>query len=243
MDCAAIKLTNICKSFGIENGRFHALSDINLEIEKNSLTVISGENGSGKTVLMSIIANLEVQSSGSIEVNQNVGLVFQEADSQIIGETAREDIAIGIRAQKKSKQEAALITSTVLKNTGLTDKADFPARFLSGGEKRRLALAGVLAMNSGIIIFDEPYANLDYGGVRQVNFLIKELRASAKKTIIILTHELEKCLGFADKFVVLHKGRIVFCGSAEEGLKKDLAVWGIHHPLNIAKTKEELIWL
>jgi biotin transport system ATP-binding protein len=114
---------------------------------------------------------------------------------------------------------------------GLLAKADFPARQLSGGEKRRLACAGVLAQDAATVIFDEPYANLDYPGVRQVNALIDQLHAKGK-TVIILTHELEKCLGLADRFMVLVNGRKVFHATPAEALdaKVSLASWGIHPP-------------
>jgi biotin transport system ATP-binding protein len=116
-----------------------------------------------------------------------------------------------------------------LARTGLADRADFPARSLSGGEKRRLAVAGVLAMDANIIIFDEPYANMDYPGVLQVNQLIHKLIADGK-TIIILTHEIEKCLSFANRFIVLYKGKKVFDGDSSQALENNLEAWGIRNP-------------
>ena len=129
-----------------------------------------------------------------------------------------------------------------LEQVGLAKKADYPARFLSGGEKRRLAVACMLAMELPVIIFDEPYANLDYGGVKQVNALVKRLHEQ-KKTVIILTHELEKCLGLADKFVVLFRGDKVFDGTAQEGLLQNLEQWNIRNPLNAYSKVEDLVWL
>ncbi|MCL2175661.1 MAG: energy-coupling factor ABC transporter ATP-binding protein, partial [Treponema sp.] len=166
---------------------------------------MAGANGSGKSLLMSIIAGLEEPSSGTVEKNEKVGLVFQEPDAQILGETPREDIAFGPRNLGLSKEQILLSVEDALLQTGLQDKADFPSRSLSGGEKRRLAAAGVLAMNAEIIIFDEPYANMDFSGVVQVNRLFQKL-ISDGKTVIILTHELEKCMAFAQKFIVLFKG-------------------------------------
>ena len=125
--------------------------------------------------------------------------------------------------------------------TGLTEKKDFPARFLSGGEKRRLAVACMIAMDLPILILDEPYANLDYSGVKQVNALLKELKKSGK-TIILLTHEIEKCLGLADKFIVLFRGEKVFDGTPEEGLKENLEQWNIKNPLTAYNKLEDLVW-
>ncbi|MDR1231375.1 MAG: energy-coupling factor ABC transporter ATP-binding protein [Spirochaetaceae bacterium] len=261
----AIRLSHISKVFPVlddaddaENnangagggGLFRALDDVCLDIEQGTCTVISGANGSGKSLLMAIIAGLENQSAGEREVRGKVGLVFQDADSQILGETPREDVAVGVRLPPfAGKKAAAPIVEKALSETGLLHRADFPSRFLSGGEKRRLAVAGVLAMNVETIIFDEPYANLDYGGVVQTNTVIKELRAR-NKTLVILTHELEKCLAFAENFAVLFKGKIVFCGTPEEGLRHPLEQWSIRHPLRPATRShapcasiEDLCWL
>jgi biotin transport system ATP-binding protein len=246
----AIRLSHIGKVFrvldGMEtegDGEFHALDDICLDIEQGVCTVISGANGSGKSLLMAIIAGLENQSAGEMEAHGRVGLVFQDADSQILGETPREDVAIGVKGPfffgktrktgQTAKRAAALTVEKALRETGLLHRADFPSRFLSGGEKRRLAVAGVLAMDAEIIIFDEPYANLDYDGVIQTNTVIKELLAG-QKTLVILTHELEKCLGLAKKLAILFKGKIVFSGTPEEGLRHPLEQWGIRHPLHPA---------
>jgi biotin transport system ATP-binding protein len=191
---------------------------------------------------MSIIAGLEEPSSGKVKTAVRVGLVFQEPDAQILGETAREDAAFGPRNMGLSMEETRVRVDTALGETGLAQRADFPARSLSGGEKRRLAAAGVLAMDAGIIIFDEPYANMDFPGVVQINRLLKKLVADGK-TIIVLTHELEKCLALANRFIVLFKGKKIFDGTASDALSGDLQAWGIHHPLkNQALTQEDLLW-
>ncbi|MDR0638077.1 MAG: energy-coupling factor ABC transporter ATP-binding protein [Spirochaetaceae bacterium] len=227
-------------------GVFYALRDVSLDIEAGVCTVITGANGSGKSLLMAVIAGLENPVSGNLDVYGKVGLVFQDADSQILGETPREDVEVGIpggfRFGKKGAAATTDIVEKALGNVGLLARADFPSRFLSGGEKRRLAAAGVLAMNADIIIFDEPYANLDYGGVVQTNTVIRDLLAKSK-TVVILTHELEKCLAFAQRLAVLHKGQLVFTGSPEEGLRLPLEQWGIRHPLRAYARLEDLLWL
>ena len=140
---------------------------------------------------------------------------------------------------KKDEVQAAV--REALEKTGLTEKADFPARFLSGGEKRRLAVACMLAMKLPVIILDEPYANLDFGGVKQVNQLVRQLKAEGK-TVVILTHELEKCLGLSDRLVVLFRGKKVFDGKPEEGLQQNLEEWNIRNPLVSYNKVEDLIW-
>ncbi len=236
-----IEVRNITKSFSTPLGKKLAVSDVSFSLDEGSLTVISGENGSGKSVLMSIIAGLENPDSGSVSTYGKAGLIFQEADTQILGETPREDIAFGPKNQKKSKEEILTLVENALEETGLTKKADFTARFLSGGEKRRLAVACMLAMNLPILIFDEPYANLDYTGVRQVNSLIRKLREE-KKTIIILSHELEKCLALADRFIVLFRGEKVFDGSPAEGLAQNLEQWNIKNPVCRRDSLADLVW-
>ncbi|WP_296020167.1 ABC transporter ATP-binding protein [Treponema sp. UBA7570] len=237
-----IVIDSITKIYATSEGNKTALNNVSFQIDEGSVTVIGGENGSGKSVLMNIIAGLEKPTSGKIYSFAKAGLVFQEADTQILGETPREDISFGPKNQKKSKIQVEQAVENSLEQVGLTKKADYPARFLSGGEKRRLAVACMLAMELPVIIFDEPYANLDYGGVKQVNALVKRLHEQ-KKTVIILTHELEKCLGLADKFVVLFRGDKVFDGTAREGLLQKLEQWNIRNPLNAYSKLEDLVWL
>ncbi len=249
-----IKITNLSKTFQTSNGPKKALDNVSLEIFEGECLVIGGENGSGKSVLMSIIAGLQdgdnhtivepVETSlkaSSIYVNGRVGLVFQEAETQILGETPAEDIAFGPKNLGWKKEDVQSAVREALEQTGLTDKADFPARFLSGGEKRRLAVACMLAMKLPTIILDEPYANLDYGGVKQVNKLIRQLTAEGK-TVIILTHEIEKCLGLADRLVVLFRGKKVFDGTPGMGLRHNLEAWNIRNPLVSYGKVEDLIW-
>ena len=238
-----IKIENLTKSFRTANGEIKALDNISLEIFKGECVVIGGENGSGKSVLMSIIAGLEQSSSGTVQITDNVraGLVFQEAETQILGETPAEDIAFGPKNLGWKKEQIDAAVKTALEKTGLTQKADFPARFLSGGEKRRLAVACMLAMELPIIILDEPYANLDYSGVKQVNALIRQLKKDGH-TVIILTHEIEKCLGLADRFIILFRGKKVFDGTPSQGLEQQLEQWNIRNPIVSYKSVENLVW-
>ena len=235
-----IKIENLTKTFRTSNGKITALENVSLEIFKNECVVIGGENGSGKSVLMSIIAGLDKCTAGTVESPQ-VGLVFQEAETQILGETPAEDIAYGLKNLGLKKDRITAAVKDALEKTGLGQKADFPARFLSGGEKRRLAVACMLAMELPVIILDEPFANLDYNGVKQVNALIRQLKAQ-DKTVIILTHEIEKCLGLADRFVVLFRGKKVFDGKPADGLKQKLEEWNIRNPILSYNSLEDLVW-
>lgn len=236
-----ITLKNICKTFYTGSGTKEALKNISMEINSGDLVVIGGENGSGKSVLMSVIAGLGEADRGTLTCTSRVGLVFQEADTQILGETVEEDVAYGPKNLGMTKTAVQEAVAKALNTVGLQEKARYPARFLSGGEKRRLAVACMIAMDFPVIIFDEPYANLDFGGVKQVNALIQELKSQGK-TIVILTHETEKCLGLADRFIVLFRGEKVFDGTPEEGLQTNLEQWHIRNPLVSYTTLKDLVW-
>lgn len=234
-----IEIDNVSKTF--PDGT-NALSGINLKIFDGDFIVIAGSNGSGKSVLMSIIADVESPTSGKIVNNEaRVGLVFQDADSQILGETPFEDVAFGVRNLGLRKEKLAERVDRALTKSGLIEKKYAPARFLSGGEKRRLAVAGVLALDCNVIIFDEPFANLDWSGVKQVCEILENLRDTGK-TIIVLTHELEKVLALANRFVVLDNGAIRFDGTPEAGVNEDLSQWGLRNPLVSYKNVKDLIW-
>ena len=253
-----IEVKNLSKTFTTFSGTVIALNNVSLSIPEGCCTVIGGENGSGKSVLVSILAGLETQDAGEIIFDlekteassskkdgpQNpVGLVFQEAETQILGETPREDIAFGPKNQGRSKEEIQAAVENALNKTGLSQKADFPARFLSGGEKRRLAVACMLAMEKPVIILDEPYANLDFTGVKQVNALISELKKDGK-TVVILTHEIEKCLALADRFIVLFRGNKVFDDSPQKALEQPekLENWNIRNPFQSYDSLKDLLW-
>ena len=212
-----LKVQNISKVF--PDGKT-GLDGIDFSIGQGDFTVITGANGSGKTLLMSIIADL------------------QEADSQILGETVLEDTLYGLRLSGKNKKEAAFLALEALKKTGLESKKEQSARLLSGGEKRRLAVSAILALNREIIILDEPYANLDWPGVKQVNKILLNLKDEGK-TIIVLTHELEKVLGLSNNLGVLFRGKLKYWGKTEEILlKKDFETFGIRNPLSPFPVKD-----
>lgn len=238
MNHIVLEVQNINRTFA--NGTI-ALQDVSFSVKKGEFLVIGGKNGSGKSVLMSLIAGLDKQTSGTINCDE-VGLVFQDANSQILGETPLEDVLFGLRNLKLKKQERLQKAEETLKQCGLLEKRDFQARVLSGGEKRRLAVAGILALDRDFIIFDEPFANLDLIGIKQVCAILKQLKEQ-NKTIIVLTHDLEKILGLADSFIILDSGKIKFNGTPEEGLKLNLEEFGIKNPLTSYNSVKDLFWI
>ena len=233
---------------------FEALSGVDLDIFEEETTLIAGANGSGKTLLMHILAGLLEATEGEILfrgkaiqeckslIRHSVGLVFQDADAQILGETVEEDVRFGPENLKLPEEEIESRVEETLSALELSGKRDFTARRLSGGEKRRLAAAGVLAMGCETIIMDEPFANLDWPGVVQVLNIIKDLKKN-RKTIIILTHELEKVLSFADRLVILAGGKIRDSGESEAVLDRLDPSWGVRDPRKVYRNAGDCTWL
>ncbi|MDR2053657.1 MAG: energy-coupling factor ABC transporter ATP-binding protein [Treponema sp.] len=231
-----------------------ALTGINLDIYEGECLLIAGSNGSGKTLLMTIIAGLVTPSGGEVlfrgenpekcgeKLRRAVGLVFQDADAQFVGETAAEDIAFGPENLGLSKDEVRTRVEEALAAAGLSEKRSSLPRRLSGGEKRRLAVAGVMAMGCDTVIFDEPFANLDWPGVVQVLEIIRDLK-QAGRTVIVLTHELEKVLALADRLVILDRGRIRDDGKPAELLSRLKDEYGVRNPLHRYTRVEDCSWL
>lgn len=265
MQTALFSARNIIKTFHSDrNGEpFTALDRVNLDIAESRCLMIAGSNGSGKTLLMQIIAGLAEPDSGDIlfrgkslfgagsarekretenAVRRELGFIFQNADAQIVGETVAEDAAFGPENLGYKTDEVNARINTVLDSMGLSGKRDTPARRLSGGEKRRLAVAGVLAMGCNTIIMDEPFANLDWQGIVRTLGIISDLKNQGK-TLIILTHELEKALALADRLVILHKGRICDDGPAADVLDRLNPEWGVRDPRRNYVDVKDCSWL
>ena len=228
--------------------------ELSLSIFEGECLLITGSNGSGKTLLMRMLLGLVEPTEGEIRfrglplhtaidtLRREVGMVFQDADAQIIGETLEEDIAFGPKNLGYPKDVIKTQVHTALIATGLLEKKDFPPRRLSGWEKRRLAVAGILAMGGEVVIMDEPFANLDWPGVVQVLESIRHLKA-AGKTLILLTHELEKVLALVDRLVILHKGMIREAGAPEGILDRLDPVYGVRDPRRTYTQVRDCTWL
>ena len=172
---------------------------------------------------------------------QIVGMVFQDADSQIVGETVYDDVAFGPENLCLKRPEIDVRVSMALKTVGLESLADQRPHLLSGGEKRRLSIAGVLAMEPRVIVFDEPFASLDYPGVKQVLRQILDLHQSGH-TIVVTTHDLEKIIAHADRLILMQSGRIVRDGSPEE-IVGHLETFGVREPCAYRLGVETESWL
>lgn len=202
------------------------LDNITFSVEKGTITLIAGPNGSGKSLLLKCIKGLERPSSGSItgdgielkkekERMKFFGLVFQDTSLQIVGSTVEKDIAFGLENQKKSVSEIREKTDEMLSLFSLERIRNKDPRVLSGGEKRRLSIAGVLAMDSPVLLLDEPLANLDYPSVKMVLESLVKLKEKGV-TILIVSHEAEKFLALTDNTIIIKDGKIAGAGKSRD---------------------------
>ena len=216
------------------------LEDISLTIRPGEFVVIAGCNGSGKTTLFRHLNGLLKPDTGDILIDgvpvaadilrarQMVGLVFQDADSQIVGETVYADVAFGPENLCLSPNEIRRRVTIALNLVALEHLADQRPHRLSGGEKRRLAIAGILAMESPILVLDEPFSNLDYPGILQVQSCIANLHAQGR-TIILSTHDLDKVAGYASRLILMRQGRVIQDGPLE-ALLQNVEAAGVKMP-------------
>lgn len=229
-----------------------ALDGVSFAIEPGEFVVLAGRNGSGKTVLMLHLNGLLKPTEGAVFyrdepigknltiVRQRVGLVFQEPDNQLIGQTVAEDVAFGPENlglpldEIRSRVEESL---KVLDIKHLRSKRPFA---LSGGEKRKAALAGILAMRPEIIVLDEPFAGLDLPGVRGVLESLALLH-SAGHTLMVITHDIDKVLAHADRLLIMADGRLVADGSPEN-LIDQVEDYGIRGPARGHRVRD-MTWL
>jgi biotin transport system ATP-binding protein len=229
------------------------LSDIDLDIAAGEFVAIVGANGSGKTTLLRHFNGLLLPTQGEIRLKgrpvdsdlrrarQMVGMVFQDADSQIVGETVYDDVAFGPENLCLPAETVRTRVEEALGAVGLKEKADLRPHLLSGGEKRRLAIAGILAMQAEVIVFDEPFSNLDYPGVCQVLAQMLALHKGGA-TLVVTTHDIEKLLPHAERVVVLAAGRLQADGPPETVLPQ-LETFAVRAPCSTRLGLEPQSWL
>lgn len=229
-----IKFRNVSHLYKGINDSYLAIADVNLDIEdKDELICVCGKTGSGKSTLIQhmnalllptegtinifekeIIANKKIKKLNSIR--QRVGLVFQFPEYQLFEETVLKDIIFGptnFGVKKNDAIKKAMELADILGIEDILEKSPF---HLSGGQMRKVAIAGILAMEPDILILDEPTRGLDPQGRRDILELLEKINNEMHKTIIIITHDMELVSEYSKRVIVMKDGKKVFDGSKKE---------------------------
>lgn len=210
-----------------------ALDDVNMEIKEGDFLGVIGHTGSGKSTLIQLLNGLEKPTDGKIIVNdtvvgedkkklskirQTVGLVFQYPEYQLFEETVAKDVAFGPMNMNLSAEETEKRVKEALELVGFNYKSikDESPFDLSGGQKRRVAIAGVLAMKPDYLILDEPTAGLDPAGRNEIFEQITKLHKKANMTVVLVSHSMEDIAKLVNRVIVLYKGKIHMQGTPKE---------------------------
>ncbi len=209
-----------------------ALNDINLKIEDGQFIGIIGHTGSGKSTLIQHLNGLMKATSGAIyfngrdiyeddydmkELRTKVGLVFQYPEHQLFETTIFDDVCFGPMNQGLDKNKAGLRAFEALRSVGMPEDLYYQSPFdLSGGQKRRVAIAGVLAMKPEVLILDEPTAGLDPKGRDEILDLIAKMHKERKITVILVSHSMEDVAKYVERIIVMNDGSVMFDGTPGE---------------------------
>ncbi len=243
---SALRLSKI--SYSYDTGST-ALDNVDMAIEAGECVAIIGPNGAGKSTLLKIMAGLLVPSSGTVEIEgkaltkknagelrRSIGILFQDPDDQLFMPSVKEDVAFGPLNQGLEPEEVKKRVAEALKIVGLEGFGERIPHHLSYGEKKRVAIAGILAMKPKILLLDEPTANLDPRGRRELIKLIQKLGC----TVVMATHDIEAVAAMADRIYVLNR-KVQAAGSKRDVLcdRKLLEGNGLEMPA-IARLFSEL---
>jgi energy-coupling factor transport system ATP-binding protein len=239
-------------------GLYTAIRDINLSItEKHEFIALVGHTGSGKSTLAKHMNALIFPTSGSLEIfgniitskrNKNikynsirkkVGLVFQFPEYQLFEETVEKDIMFGPLNFKISVEEAKRLAKEALNLVGLDDSYLKRNPYnLSGGEKKRVSIAGILAMDPEILVLDEPTSGLDPAGKRVLMDLFKDINQKTGKTVVIITHDMDLVYQYFNRVLVMNDSRLIYDGNPDDLFKRDdLAEQHLDYPNTIKVLK------
>ncbi|HFI0786820.1 energy-coupling factor transporter ATPase [Streptococcus suis] len=210
-----------------------ALFGVDLEIVDGSYTALIGHTGSGKSTILQLLNGLNIPTSGSVmvddmvinatsdkkgikQVRKKVGLVFQFPESQVFDETVLKDVAFGPQNFGISQEEAEKIAREKLALVGISEELFERSPFeLSGGQMRRVAIAGILAMEPNVLVLDEPTAGLDPAGRQELMDIFKQLHANGM-TIVLVTHLMDDVANYADWVYVMEKGKLIRSGKPRD---------------------------
>lgn len=225
-----------------------ALKDVNLKIEDGEFIGIIGHTGSGKSTLIQHLNGLMRATNGGIYYNgqdiyeedfdmrslrSKVGLVFQYPEHQLFETTIFDDVSFGPKNQGLSKEQAGLRAFEALRSVGLPEELYYQSPFdLSGGQKRRVAIAGVLAMKPEVLILDEPTAGLDPRGRDEILDQIARMHEEQHITILLVSHSMEDVANYVDRIIVMNQGQVMLDGKPREVFRhyKELEAIGLAAP-------------
>lgn len=206
-----------------------ALKDVNLTINSGEKVAILGENGAGKSTLFQlfnglivpdkgkvIVDGLEINKKNLFKIRSKVGMIFQDSDDQLFNSTVHQEIAYGLMNMGIKGQKLEASIQWALKAVGIEGYEKRSPFNLSGGEKKRVALASVLAMKPKVLVLDEPTAALDPRGVSQIVKLLNYINSKLHITLIFATHDVDIVPLLADRIYLLNKGEIVLSGTTKE---------------------------
>ena len=230
---AKIELQNVCYTYGPGTPYAKiALKDVSLSVEAGKITGIIGHTGSGKSTLVRMLNGLLAPDSGrvlldGVDINADkkalasvrcrVGLVMQYPEYQLFDETVEKDIAFGPRNMGLSSEDIAARVREAAGFTGLSEELLSKSPFdLSGGQKRRVAIAGILAMKPEVLVLDEPAAGLDPKGRREILGGLLRYRDTTGAAVVIVSHNMEDMASYADRIVVLRQAQTAFEGTPAE---------------------------
>jgi len=214
-----------------------AVVDVDLQVERGEFTAVMGANGSGKTTLLKLLIGLLKPTSGNIfiegreirtlkdtDIFQRIGMVFQDPNDQLFAPTVEDDVAFGVMNLGVSQKETAGVVDSALDSLGIVHLRDKAIHALSFGQKRRVALAGVLAMKPSVILLDEPTGGLDPLGVASIMSLLHNLNREHRISMIMATHDIDLVPLFCDSMVIMHGGRALTHGKPSDVLKNTLTI-------------------
>ena len=194
----------------------NALQDVSFEVQSGEFVCVVGRSGHGKTTLLRVLAGLQPPTAGQTRLGDEVvtgpgadrAMVFQQ-DTVFPWLHVRDNVEFGLRAIKAPEAERKEITDHWLEAVGLTDFADSWPRELSGGMRKRVALASAMAVGSDVVLMDEPFGSLDYFTRRNLHDVLLDLWEETQKTIFFVTHDIEEALILADRVILLAEGQLV----------------------------------
>lgn len=240
---ASIVLDNCSFSYS-NNPSDRVISGLSLKIEAGSFVSVIGPNGSGKSTFARLLNGLLIPQEGEVlvdglstknskdiyKIRRKVSLLFQNPDNQIVGDSVEEDTAFGPENLGLERDEITKRVESSLKAVGLWEKRKNKPSSLSGGEKARLGIAGVLAISPEVLVLDEATAMLDEKGRKEVMEILLSLKKNQGKTIILVTHHPEETL-FGDRIIVIDKGNVILDGEKEEVYNESLMLSSLGVPI------------